>query len=141
PAGRALPGSPLKPRGLPAAKLAELAARFARGGVDYIKDDHGLADQAYSPFAARVAAVAAALHAVERPGAATARYAPSLSGDLDAMRAQLAAARDAGVDTVLIAPMIAGLSNFHRLVREHPAVAFIAHPSMAGPAHSPPRLP
>ena len=50
------------------------------------------------------------------------------------MRAQLAAARDAGVDTVLIAPMIVGLSNFHRLVREHPAVAFIAHPSMAGAA-------
>jgi len=131
---RALTCSPLKPQGLPPAKLAELAARFARGGVDYIKDDHGLADQAYSPFAARVAAVAAALRAVERPGAATARYAPSLSGDLDAMRTQLAAARDVGVDTVLIAPMIVGLSNFHRLVREHPAVAFIAHPSMAGAA-------
>jgi S-methyl-5-thioribulose 1-phosphate isomerase len=131
---RALTCSPLKPQGLPPAKLAELAARFARAGIDYIKDDHGLADQAYSPFAARLAAVAAALRAVERPGAATARYAPSLSGDLDAMRAQLAAARDAGVDTVLIAPMIVGLSNFHRLVREHPAVAFIAHPSMAGAA-------
>jgi ribulose-bisphosphate carboxylase large chain len=26
------------------------------------------------------------------------------------------------------------LSNFHRLVREHPAVAFIAHPSMGGAA-------
>src|SRR5262245_35209333 len=130
---RALTCSPLKPQGLPPAKLAELAVRFARGGVDYIKDDHGLADQAYSPFAARLAAVAAALRAVEQ-GAATARYAPSLSGDLDAMRVRLGAARDAGVDTVLIAPMIAGLSNFHRLVREHPAVAFIAHPSMAGAA-------
>jgi ribulose-bisphosphate carboxylase large chain len=131
---RALTCSPLKPQGMPPGKLAELAARFARGGVDYIKDDHGLADQAYSPFAARLAAVAAALRNVERPGGETARYAPSLSGDLDTMRAQLTAARDAGVDTVLIAPMIVGLSNFHRLVREHPAVAFIAHPSMAGAA-------
>ena len=34
----------------------------------------------------------------------------------------------------MIAPMIAGLSNFHRLVREHPAVAFVAHPTMAGAA-------
>ena len=43
---RALTCSPLKPQGLPAAALAELARRFAHGGVDYIKDDHGLADQA-----------------------------------------------------------------------------------------------
>ena len=131
---RALTCSPLKPQGLPPPKLAELAARFARAGIDYIKDDHGLADQAYSPFAERLAAVTAALRAAERPDGGTARYAPSLSGDLDAMRAQLAAARDAGVDTVLIAPMIVGLSNFYRLVQEHPAVAFIAHPSMAGAA-------
>src|SRR5262249_29183997 len=51
---RALTCSPLKPQGLPAARLAELAQDFAQGGVDYIKDDHGLADQAYSPFAARL---------------------------------------------------------------------------------------
>src|SRR5947209_5853413 len=54
---RALTCSALKPQGLPAARLAELAESFAQGGVDYIKDDHGLADQAYSPFAARVEAV------------------------------------------------------------------------------------
>jgi ribulose-bisphosphate carboxylase large chain len=58
---RALTCSPLKPQGVPAARLAELAKNFAQGGVDYIKDDHGLADQDYSPFAARVDAVAAAL--------------------------------------------------------------------------------
>ena len=48
---RALTCSALKPQGLPPAKLAELARQFADGGIDYIKDDHGLADQAYSPFA------------------------------------------------------------------------------------------
>ena len=133
---RALTCSPLKPQGLPAVRLGELAARFARGGVDYIKDDHGLADQAYSPFAARLAAVTAALRDAAQP----ARYVPSLSGDLDTMRAQIAAAADAGVDTVLVAPMIAGLANFHRLVREHPSVAFIAHPTMAGAARIAPAL-
>src|SRR5215813_3233605 len=54
---RALSCSALKPQGLPPAKLAQLAQRFADGGIDYVKDDHGLADQAYSPFAARLAAV------------------------------------------------------------------------------------
>ena len=100
----------------------------------------GLADQAYSPFRERVEAVAAALRAAPAGGRAV-RYVPSLAGDLDTMRGQIAAAGDAGVDTVMIAPMIAGLSNFHRLVREHPAVAFLAHPTMAGAARiAPPFL-
>jgi ribulose-bisphosphate carboxylase large chain len=34
----------------------------------------------------------------------------------------------------MVAPMIAGLSNFHRLVRENPPIAFFAHPTMAGAA-------
>src|SRR5258708_40225740 len=50
------------------------------------------------------------------------------------MRVQIAFAKDAGVDTVMVAPMIAGLSNFHRLVRENPSIAFVAHPTMAGAA-------
>jgi ribulose-bisphosphate carboxylase large chain len=125
---RALTSSALKPQGLPAAKLAELASRFAQGGIDYVKDDHGLADQAYSPFAARVEAITAELR---RVGRAT-HYVPSLSGDLDAMRRQIAIARDAGIDTVMAAPMVMGLANFHRLVRDNPGIAFLAHPTMAG---------
>jgi ribulose-bisphosphate carboxylase large chain len=137
---RAMTCSPLKPQGLPAAKLAELAKDFAQAGIDYIKDDHGLADQNYSPFAARLEAVAAALRKVERSGSAVARYVPSMSGDLDTMRTQIALAKDAGVDTVMVAPMVVGLSNFHRLVRENPTIAFFAHPTMAGAARIAPPL-
>jgi len=135
---RALTCSALKPQGLSPDQLAQLARRFADGGIDYIKDDHGLADQAYSPFAARVEAIAAALQQADRSRAT--RYAPSLSGDLDAMRRQLAQAAAAGIDIVLIAPMIAGLANFHTLVREHSGIAFMAHPSMAGAARIAPAL-
>ncbi len=132
---RALTCSALKPQGLSPAKLAELARRFADGGIDYIKDDHGLADQSYSPFAARVGAIAAALR-----GAGRARYVPSLSGDLDALRRQLAAAKGAGIDTVMVTPMIAGLSNIRALVRDNPDVAFIAHPALAGASRVDPAL-
>ena len=125
---RALTCSAIKPQGLPPAKLAEIARRFADGGIDYIKDDHGLADQAYSPFTDRVAAIAAALRGT------AAHYVPSITGDLDAMRAQLALARDAGIDTVMVAPMVSGVSNFHRLVADNPGMAFLAHPSLAGAA-------
>ena len=137
---RALTASPLKPQGLPAARLAQLAQDLARAGIDYIKDDHGLADQSYSPFAARLEAVAGALRSLEQASGRGARYVPSLSGDLDTMRAQIAIAGNTGVNTVMVAPMIAGLSNFHRLVRENPAVAFFAHPTMAGAARIAPPL-
>lgn len=125
---RALTCSAIKPQGLPPAKLAEIARRFADGGIDYIKDDHGLADQAYSPFADRIAAIAAALRG------SNAHYVPSITGDLDAMRMQIAAARDVGIDTVMVAPMVSGVSNFHRLVADNPDVAFLTHPSLAGAA-------
>ena len=43
----------LKPMGTPTAQLADMAYRFARGGIDIIKDDHGLSNQPDSPFEAR----------------------------------------------------------------------------------------
>jgi ribulose-bisphosphate carboxylase large chain len=133
---RALTCSALKPQGLPPERLADLAARFARGGIDYIKDDHGLADQAYSPFAARCEAIAKAL----RENGTAARYVPSLSGDLDALRRQTKAAKNAGIDTLMVQPMIMGLSNFSTLVGENPEVAFFAHPTLAGAARISPHL-
>ena len=127
---RALTASALKPQGLRPGALARLARCFAEGGIDYIKDDHGLADQSYSPFAERVGAISQALRGVDSVRC----YAPSLSGDLASMRRQVRIATEAGVDTVMVAPMIAGLGNFHTLVRENPDVSFLAHPSLAGAA-------
>ncbi len=129
---RALTCSVLKPQGVPSARLAQLAEQFARGGIDFIKDDHGLADQPYSPFADRVAAIAAAVGHT--------RYVPSLSGDLDAMRRQIETAYALGIDTVMIAPMLAGWTNVQTLVREHAQVAFFAHPTMGGAARIAPPL-
>src|SRR5262249_58371791 len=97
----------------------------AKGCSDSIKDDHGLAHHAYSPFAARLEAIAAALRSIAQSSGRATRYVPSLSGDLDTMRSQIALARDIGVDTVMVAPMIMGLSNFHRLPRANPPTVFV----------------
>jgi ribulose-bisphosphate carboxylase large chain len=137
---RALTCSAIKPQGLPPDRLATLVERFALGRLDFVKDDHGLADQACSPFAARVAACAAA---ARRAAAATGhptRYVPSVTGTLDAMRAQTRAARDAGLDTVMVAPMIAGLANVAALTRDFPGMAFFAHPTLGGAARIAPAL-
>ncbi|MDE2007245.1 MAG: ribulose 1,5-bisphosphate carboxylase [Rhodospirillales bacterium] len=131
---RALTGSALKPQGLPADRLARLAEDFARGGIDLVKDDHGLADQDAAPFAARVPAIA---QAVRRAAATTGhptRYAPSLSGHHGQMRAQLILAREEGLDTALLAPMVAGFAAVQALGAEFPDFAFLAHPAMGGAA-------
>ncbi|MBV9976861.1 MAG: ribulose 1,5-bisphosphate carboxylase [Hyphomicrobiales bacterium] len=135
-ARRALTCSALKPQGLPSTALADLARRFAQGGVDYIKDDHGLADQAYSPFVERVEAIAGAL----RSGGYKTRYVPSLTGDLDRLRGAITIARGAGIDTVMLAPMICGVSNMHAVARENPDIAILAHPALGGAARIAPPL-
>ncbi len=137
---RALTCSAIKPQGLPPTQLAALVQRFALGGLDFVKDDHGLADQPYSPFAARVAACAAAARAASATTGRTTRYVPSVTGTQDAMRQQIRRARDEGVDTVMLAPMIAGVANMAALTQEFPDIAFFAHPSLAGAARIAPPL-
>jgi ribulose-bisphosphate carboxylase large chain len=139
--GRALTCVALKPQGLSPSALGALTEALARGGVDFVKDDHGLADQSYSPFAERVRAGAAATRrAAERTGR-LARYAPVASGHYGTMREQISQARDAGLDAVMVAPMIAGLSTMQALAAENRDLVFFAHPAMGGAARiAPPAL-
>jgi ribulose-bisphosphate carboxylase large chain len=137
---RALTCTALKPQGLPPEELAALAFRLAAGGLDFIKDDHGLADQVYSPYAERVRACAAAVRRANEETGSKARYVPNISGDLREVAGQIRLAREEGVEAVLAEPMILGLSSFHRLVRDFPDVAFFAHPAMAGNARIAPPL-
>lgn len=130
--GRALTATALKPQGLDPAALARLAGTFARAGLDVIKDDHGIADQAYAPFAERVPAVQAAVDAANAATGGRTVYAPTLSGGPSAMLAQAALANRAGARMVLVAPMLSGMPVLAELVREHLTVPVLAHPSFAG---------
>ncbi len=137
---RAFTGSALKPQGLAPDRLAELARRFALGGLDFIKDDHGLADQAFSPFATRVPLIAEAVASAARITGHPTRYIPSLTGDLDQLRARAGLARQCGLDCMMVAPMIAGFPAVHALTRAFPDVTFFAHPAMGGAARIAPEL-
>ncbi|MSO90939.1 MAG: ribulose 1,5-bisphosphate carboxylase [Acetobacteraceae bacterium] len=139
-AARALTCSALKPQGLAPTALASLAAQFARGGVDFIKDDHGLADQAFSPFAERIGAIATVLRDVASETGQLTQYVPSLSGDLDTMRRHAGLARAAGIACVMLAPMIAGVATMRTLARDFPDMAIFAHPALAGATRISPAL-
>lgn len=137
--GRPLTCTALKPLGLAPEALAVLAGRFARGGIDVVKDDHGLADQASAPFELRVAAVLRAITAANRESGGRTIYAPSLTGNLDAMRAQARFAREAGAGALLVAPMVCGVSTLAALASDA-ALPLLAHPAMAGAARIAPQL-
>ena len=138
--GRALTCSALKPQGLPAEALGALAFELALGGLDFIKDDHGLANQAYSPFEPRVRACAAAVRKAAAVTGRPTRYIPSLYGHFGEMQRQIGVARDEGIDIVMIAPMIAGVATLHGLALAHPDFAFVTHPTMSGAARVSPAL-
>ncbi len=130
--GRALTCTALKPQGLSPPEHAALCTIFARAGLDIIKDDHGLADQTYAPFAARVRACQRALNAVERETGRRTLYAPSLSGDPRRLAEQLRVVAGEGVGLVLAAPMIMGLPVFQALACEGFGVPVLAHPALSG---------
>jgi ribulose-bisphosphate carboxylase large chain len=131
----------LKPQGLPPERLAALCYTLAMAGIDVIKDDHGLADQSYAPFTARVAACQRAIARAQRECGRTTLYAPSLVGSPRTLSAQAQIARGEGAQMVLLAPALIGMPAFAELVSDELDVPVLAHPSYAGAARvAPPFL-
>lgn len=137
---RALTASALKPLGSSPAALAALAGELAAAGIDLIKDDHGLANQTYAPFARRVAAVQRAIDDATRASGRTVLYAPSLTGGPKALREQAAVIAGEGIGAAMMAPMISGLPAFAECVAEWLDVPVLAHPAFAGTARMAPPL-
>ena len=129
---RAITSTALKPIGLSTARLAELCALFAQGGVDLIKDDHGLANHSFHPFVDRVRACQKAVSDSNRASGRSAIYAPNLIGTPTTVLEQLRVAQDEGVGAVMVAPMLLGLPFLAEIVAQHARVPVIGHPSFGG---------
>ena len=65
---RPLLATAIKPMGTSPEAFAEMVFECAAGGVDIIKDDHGLANQPYAPFSDRVARAVATRCALRMTG-------------------------------------------------------------------------
>ena len=113
---RALTCAALKPQGLSSDALAALCYELAANGVDIMKDDHGLADQSYSPFAERVPRASARLPEYARDTVASASTRRASWARRARSLQQARIARDEGVGAVLIAPALVGMPVFHELV-------------------------
>ena len=138
-ADRALTMTALKPQGLASTELAALCELFARAGLDIIKDDHGIANQSYAPFAERVRHCQAAIVRANTETGGSSLYAPSLSGGPRQLREQLRIVREEGVGAVLACPMLMGLACFEEIAADL-TCPVLAHPALGGAARIQPPL-
>ncbi|MBC7162475.1 MAG: ribulose 1,5-bisphosphate carboxylase [Immundisolibacter sp.] len=129
--GRALLCTALKPMGLSASELAQRCEAFARGGIDIIKDDHGLADQPAASFAERLARCQEAVTRANTASGGNSHYFPNVTAPAALLAQRLAAAREAGCLGVLISPWLVGLDTL-RLIRDQYGLAILAHPALTG---------
>lgn len=136
--GRPLATTAIKPLGLPARELAALCGGYARGGLDIIKDDHGLIDQHFHPFEERVSRIMEAItEANARTGTRT-HYYPMVAGGFDQVEAQVAFAKKAGCFGILIAPLLIGPDTGFHLAHKYD-LAVMAHPTFTGTHFHDPR--
>ena len=128
-ARRPLLATAIKPMGLSTAELAGIAAAFARGGVDIVKDDHGLADQPAAPFAERVATVAEAVAAANAATDGRTLYLPNVTGPIDTLEARIDRVASLGLSGVLLSPGLTGLDAMRAVAAGSRRLAVMAHPS------------
>jgi len=130
---RPILGTAIKPMGLSPRELADLATDLALGGMDVIKDDHGLVDQAFCRFDERVARVA---EAVARARSTTGRpclYLPNVTGPSDEIERRARAAVDAGAGGLVVSPGLVGFDAMRRMADDADlAVPIFSHPALLG---------
>lgn len=123
----------LKPMGLSAADLADLAYKCAVGGIDMIKDDHGLTDQVYAPFAERVKLCAAAVARANRETGGNSIYVANVTAGPEDVRRRAAYAKEHGAGGLMVAPALVGLDAMRALADDESlSLPVVSHPAFQG---------
>lgn len=127
---RALTCTALKPVGFSTGKLAKLCYQFARGGLDIIKDDHGLANQDSATFRDRVTACLRAVKKAAEETGSTSRYFPNITAEPQETLHRMEFAAQQGCQGVLVCPHITGLPLLQNLAEYK--IPMMIHPAFSG---------
>lgn len=130
-ASRPLLATALKPMGLSSERLAEEAYELALGGIDMIKDDHSLANQAFAPFSERVQRCADAVAKANEHTGFGAVYMPSINAPYNEVERRVAVALDAGAGALLVLPGLTGFDQMRYLATQV-EVPIMGHPAFIG---------
>lgn len=130
--GRPLSCTALKPVGFTPDELADLAFQFATGGIDIIKDDHGLANQDAAPFQYRVKACVDAIKNARDYTEKNSWYFPNITTNPSKLIDNYKFAEDAGADGVLVCPHLVGLEQMAEMAESDVNLPIMAHPAFSG---------
>jgi ribulose-bisphosphate carboxylase large chain len=123
----------LKPLGLAVQDLADMAYQFALGGMDIVKDDHGLADQSFAPYRERLRRCAEAVARANRQTGGECIYAPNVTAPADQVLEKALLAQEAGAGGLLVAPGLVGFDTMRRLADDDRlALPILSHPAFQG---------
>ncbi|MFP4375333.1 MAG: RuBisCO large subunit C-terminal-like domain-containing protein [Spirochaetaceae bacterium] len=132
-ADRPLLMTALKPMGLSNENLARIAYDCALGGIDIIKDDHGLANQPITDFEERVRLCTGAVERANRETGYRSVYAPNITGPARELDQRARFAKEEGAGAVLYMPGLAGFDGMRTLADDEDfALPIISHPAFYG---------
>ncbi len=130
---RPLLSTAIKPMGLSCTELADLAYRFALGGMDIIKDDHGLTDQCCSPFEERVKRCADAVGKANRKTGGQSIYIANITAPHQEVMQRAHIAKEAGAGGLMVAPGIIGFDLMRELADDEDiCLPIMTHPALQG---------
>ena len=123
----------IKPMGYGPAELADLAGKFALGGIDIIKDDHGLADQSFASYKERLLRCTEAVANANAKTGYKSIYMPHISAPATQIMERAQLAKEVGAGGVLICPGLTGWDAM-RMVADNDEIALpvMSHPALIG---------
>ena len=131
---RPLIASAIKPMGMTTRQFAALASEFTRGGIDIIKDDHGLSDQPFSNFRERAASCALAVREKNSKCGGRTLYFPNITAPSAEITDRAYFAKEQGAGGVLISPAITGFDVMKQLANDKNfGLPVMSHPAFIGP--------
>jgi ribulose-bisphosphate carboxylase large chain len=130
---RPLLSTAIKPMGLSSPELADLAYRFTLGGMDIIKDDHGLTDQSCSPFEERVKRCAEAVQKGNQETGQRSLYIANITAPHSEVMKRAMMAKNAGAGGLMVAPGLVGFDLMRELADDNSfALPILTHPALQG---------
>jgi ribulose-bisphosphate carboxylase large chain len=119
--------------GLSCTELSDLAYQFALGGMDMIKDDHGLTDQCCSPFEERVKRCVEAVQRASRETGRPSLYIANITAPHREVMKRARIAKDAGAGGLMVAPGLIGFDLMRELADDDSiSLPILTHPAMQG---------
>jgi ribulose-bisphosphate carboxylase large chain len=123
----------LKPMGLSSESLAKMARDCALGGLDIMKDDHGITDLPFAPFEERVPRIAEAVARANAQTGFNCLYAANITTATDRITDRALFAQEAGAAMLMVAPAVIGFDTM-RMLADDPRIdlPILSHPTVSG---------